>query len=139
MNVLVPGATGFLGRAVCLRLIEQGFDVTGTGRDLAAGRSLPAIGARFILADLRQSSAVGYLCHNIDYVINCSGLVALWGQYSQFYANNVLTTRNLLESAVAHGVKGFVQTSTAGVYFDFSDRFMVNEHDALGKNREPYL
>ena len=39
-SVLVTGATGFLGGAVCRRLARDGWRVTATGRNPAAGRTL---------------------------------------------------------------------------------------------------
>ena len=59
-TVLVTGATGFLGGAVCDDLrAAGGWEVTATGRDRDKGARVPA--DRFVPADLADGDAVGTL------------------------------------------------------------------------------
>lgn len=52
MKVLVTGATSGLGRNAAEWLLAAGHQVHATGRDIAAGRQLAALGARFTALDL---------------------------------------------------------------------------------------
>jgi nucleoside-diphosphate-sugar epimerase len=53
MNVLVTGATGFVGRHVVARLLERGHEVVAVARDEAKARTLPWFGrARFVACDI---------------------------------------------------------------------------------------
>ena len=50
MRVFVTGATGFLGRALCLRLLGGGHAVVAWARDLGAGQVVLKLGAEGVLA-----------------------------------------------------------------------------------------
>ena len=60
-NVVVTGATGFLGGAVARRLVRDGATVVGSGRDGEAGRALEDDGVRFVPAPLDDARAVSRL------------------------------------------------------------------------------
>jgi uncharacterized protein YbjT (DUF2867 family) len=75
MNILILGATGFIGSAVAQKLVSQGHDITGLGRSLAsARRRFPQV--RWIDCDLRNfrepADWLG-LTDGIDAVVNCAG------------------------------------------------------------------
>lgn len=75
MKILILGATGFIGSAIMSRLLHEGHDVTGLGRNPeAAGRRFPA--ARWIKADLARMATpqdFAPLVDGMDVVINCAG------------------------------------------------------------------
>ena len=57
-NVLVTGATGFLGGAVCAHLrAAGGWEVTATGRD--PGKGALVMADRFVPMDLGDPGAAG--------------------------------------------------------------------------------
>ncbi|HSY62228.1 MAG TPA: NAD-dependent epimerase/dehydratase family protein, partial [Cytophaga sp.] len=60
-----------------------------------------------------------------------AALSSVWGSYYDFYDANVLTTKNLLDTAIQNGVSKFIFISTPSIYFDFTDRYNVLENDAL--------
>ncbi|RYD28151.1 MAG: NAD(P)-dependent oxidoreductase, partial [Verrucomicrobiaceae bacterium] len=67
---MVTGATGFLGGALALRLRDMGWDVTGAGRNPAAGESLARQGIRFLRVDLTGAEAVEAACAGQEYVFH---------------------------------------------------------------------
>ena len=75
MNILILGATGFIGSAVAQRLLAEGHAVSGLGRNLlSASRREPRI--RWIEGDLRSftnASDWTPLLNQIDAVVNCAG------------------------------------------------------------------
>ncbi len=74
-SVLVLGASGFIGQAVCRRLLADGHAVHGVARDIArAGTSLPqADWRRADIARLTRPEDWRELLDGIDTVVNCAG------------------------------------------------------------------
>jgi nucleoside-diphosphate-sugar epimerase len=72
MNVLVSGANGFIGRALCSRLALDnkvvGVDITGPPEGV--------LNIAWERADLTDSDSVAAGCENLypDVVINCAGI-----------------------------------------------------------------
>lgn len=131
MNVLVTGATGFVGRHVCERLQTMGWAVTALGRNAMVGAELKGRGIRFVQADLRHTEEVSRACEGQQVVIHSAALSSPWGAYREFYASNVDGTRHLLEASKQHGVQRFIHLSTPSVYFDYQHREGIRESDPL--------
>lgn len=129
MNVLVTGATGFLGERLALRLTGLGYKVTGTGRNGQAGRRLEEQGIRFVSADLRHADDIRKLCFKQEAVFHCAALSSPWGAYTDFYNNNVLGTRHIAEGCLENGVSRLLYVSTPSVYFDYTERYQITEEE----------
>ncbi|HXV31523.1 MAG TPA: SDR family oxidoreductase [Sinorhizobium sp.] len=75
MNILILGATGFIGSAIARKLAESGHQVTGLGRDPArAARKMPQL--RWVKADLARmgrNEDWHPLLEDQDAVVNCAG------------------------------------------------------------------
>ncbi|MCV3764527.1 SDR family oxidoreductase [Rhizobium sp. TRM95796] len=75
MNILVLGATGFIGSAVANRLLADGHSVTGLGRDLSRARRLNQ-NINWLKVDLSrmtQASDWTAILADVDMVVNCAG------------------------------------------------------------------
>lgn len=129
MNFLVTGATSGLGRNAVEWLLGAGHRVRATGRDLAAGQALVALGAKFVPLDLALASPAecAALLGGIDTVWHCAAKSSPWGDYAGFYAANVAATEKLASAAGQRGIRRFVHISTPSIYFDFADHFEVDE------------
>ncbi len=131
-KALVTGATGFLGRHVCMRLNRMGWRVTGMGRNQAEGERLEAGGIRFARADLSDEWSVIEACAGQDAVFHCGALSSPWGAYADFAATNVAGTRHVIAGCRRHGVRRLIHISTPSIYFDGRhDRLAVREDDPL--------
>ncbi|WP_168122856.1 SDR family NAD(P)-dependent oxidoreductase [Paenibacillus sp. HB172176] len=130
-NALVTGATGFLGRHMCMRLSELGWNVTGMGRNEEVGAELQARGIRFLRGDLREESAVDRACARQEAVFHCGALSSPWGTYRQFKSVNVGGTTNVVACARKQGVKRLIHISTPSIYFDYRARLGIRESDPL--------
>ncbi|MCI3922201.1 NAD-dependent epimerase/dehydratase family protein [Paenibacillus sp. TRM 82003] len=131
-NVLVTGATGFLGWHVATRLQTLGWQVTAQGRNEAMGRELERRGIRFFPAELSDRRRILDACAGQRYVFHCGALSSAWGKYKDFYDSNVLGTRHILEGCAASGTtERLIYISSPSVSFDYRDRFAVRESDPL--------
>ena len=131
VDVLVTGATGFLGGALARRLAADGVAVTGTGRDAAAGATLERDGVRFVRLDLADVHAVRAAVAGHSHVAHSAALASPWGRLRDFWAANVVGTAHVVEACRAEGVARLVHVSTPSVYFHLDDRTDVRETDPL--------
>jgi len=131
MKILVTGATGFLGGWILKHLasIYGKKDVAGTGRNMDKLAELSAEGYNMTGGDLSDRDFIEREFSNCTCVIHCAALSSPWGTYGEFYRHNVLTTKYLLERIP--DITRFVYISSPTVYFNFTDRFMVNEYSEL--------
>ena len=129
-KVLVTGATGFLGGAVCEHLrATGGWDVTATGRDAAKGGRVAA--ERFAPADLAEPGAADALVRGHDAVVHCAALASPWGRREAFSRANVTATAAVLDAAVRAGVRRFVHISTPSIYGEHVHRENLTETSPL--------
>jgi 2-alkyl-3-oxoalkanoate reductase len=129
---LVTGGTGFLGRRLVERLINDGRSVTILGRTPAA--NLEERGVRFIRASLDDPMAVRAACAGIETVFHAAAKVGVWGRYEDFFGVNVLGTRALLDGCREHGVARLVYTSTPSVVYNGRDLAGVDESAPLTRD-----
>ena len=129
-KVLVTGATGFLGGAVCAHLrAAGGWDVTATGRNAGKGADVGA--DRFVPADLTDHGAVVGLVRDQEAVIHCAALTSPWGRRVDFERANIAGTAALLAASVAAGVRRFVHVSTPSIYGEHVHREGLTETSPL--------
>lgn len=114
MNVLVTGATGFLGAAVVQRLAEAGHRVRMVGRSQPAA-ALQACG-EFRELDLQEPSALRPALAGMDALFHLAGRVSFDPKDGRaMYQLHVDATRALLEEIRSNGGIGrLVLASTSG-------------------------
>lgn len=129
MKFLVTGATSGLGRNATEWLLESGYQVCATGRNLQAGEELSKLGAQFTAHDLVTASDEAYqqLMSDCDVIWHCAALSSPWGKYQDFYQANVVVTQRLAQLAGKLGIKRFVHVSTPSLYFDFQSHLNIPE------------
>jgi uncharacterized protein YbjT (DUF2867 family) len=115
MRVLVVGAYGLIGGYVAARLLRDGHEVIGCGRDVAvAARRMPRL--RWVRIDLAAANADAWRTElaGVEAVVNCAGALQDGPRDSlkAVHLDGVLT---LAKVCVAAGVRRFVQISAAGV------------------------
>jgi len=135
-NILVTGATGFTGKALCERLIKDGEKVTAFVRPSSDTDRLIEIGVNCVEADITSREDVDRHFKDFDLVYHIAA--AYRTEHStedMFTLVNVEATRNLLEAAKRSGVRRFVHCSTVGVQGEIDDppadeeyRFKPGDH-----------
>lgn len=126
VKVLVTGASGFVGRAVCRVLRAEGHWVRGAVR--RAGACSPStVDEETVTGDLGASTELAAAVAEIDVVVHLAARVHVMRETSDdpladFMRVNRDGTLRLAEAAVAAGAKRFVFVSTIGVNGDGADR-----------------
>src|SRR5260221_10425006 len=131
MHVLIVGATGFIGRHVCARLLRGGHVVTTAVRDTASvKRRFPEIGALFV--DLNRMSSIADwipLLRGVDVVVNCAGILrSVRGQSAE--AIHTAAPRALFDACVEGGVRKVVQISVVSADAEVDTEFATTKKAA---------
>ena len=133
MNILLTGATGFLGFRTLERLVQLSnvHKIVATGRILRKSREILNPKVEYVLGDLKDKLFVSTILKDIDIVINTASLSSPWGSKDDFYLANVLTQKNIISSSKILGVNRFIYISSPSIYYNGMDRIMVKENDPL--------
>lgn len=110
MRVLVTGASGFLGHAVCAELTTRGHEVAALVR--RPGSEPPQTSP--IKGDLTATETLGAIVQEArpECVIHLAAEIATQRDPAKIGAVNIAGTSRLLDACVAHGAPRFVFTST---------------------------
>ncbi len=121
MSVLVTGGAGYIGSHMVWELLDKGEDVVvidnlSTGFDWAV-----APRAKFVLGDIGDMKLVTRVIeqNSVDTIIHFAGSVVVPESLEkplEYYENNTVKTRNLIQVAVNTGIDKFIFSSTAAVY-----------------------
>ena len=154
MKVLVTGGAGFIGAAVCGRLLDRGDDVLCLDnlndaydvrlKEWRLSRLRERAGFRFLRADVTDEAALSAAFDGPggppDAVVNLAARAGIRPSVEMpraYYETNVLGTVALLEACRARGVSRFVLASSSSVYGD-SPRVPFREDDPPGRLLSPY-
>ena len=113
MNILITGSSGHLGEALMRTLSELEYQTLGI--DIEPSEFTDRIGS------IANRSFVKSCMQEVDYVIHTATLHkphVVTHSKQEFIDTNITGTLNLLEEAVAQGVKSFVFTSTTSTFGD---------------------
>ncbi len=130
-NILITGARGFLGSVLTGMLAEKAsMNIAATSR--RAGNT-PDSRSAYVAGDLCDKEFCEQITKGQEIVVHCAALSSPWGSYADFEKANVTATRNLVDAAIANGVRRFIFISTPSIYFDHSNRYNIKETDPLPK------
>jgi len=133
MTVLVTGGAGYIGSHMVHALAEAGERVVVVD-NLSTGFSnfLPQDVPLFIGDAGDENLVEGVITqHQVESIIHFAGSVVVPDSMRDplgYYRNNTLNTCNLIDMAIANGVKHFIFSSTAAVYGN-AERVPVREDD----------
>ena len=125
MKVLVTGATGLIGSAICARLASEGHIVLGTTRNRAPAQSLAI--SQWIQADMAQFTspdAWRSALEGVDAVVNCVGVLQD-SPREDLYVAHVAGVSALFEACEKFGIRRVIHFSAIGV-----DRAQVSDFSA---------
>ena len=118
MKVLVTGASGFVGSALCAHLVAEGHAVRGAVRN-TQGKPLPGVEYQ-IVSDMSIGANWREVFMDINVVVHCAARVHVMKEASvdplaAFREVNVKGTACLAEQAVDRGAKRFIYISSIKV------------------------
>ena len=130
-NVLVTGASGFLGAAVMSRLLQAGHRAVGLDPVKPADK-----GRRHLIDDLSDSNRLANLLRTdeVTHVIHCGGVsgpMVLTDEPARIMAINVGGSLNLLQASIAGGVKTFIYCSSVSAVGNFYETVAINDEHPL--------
>ena len=115
-NILVTGATGFTGTALCKRLVADGRKVVAFVRPTSKTEELKRLGVSCKVVDICNSQEVMQEFKDIDKVYHIAAAYRTEHSTTDAFRQvNVEATRNLLDAARKQGVERFIHCSTVGV------------------------
>ena len=110
MQVLVTGASGFLGRTVVTQLLADGHRVRTFQRSPSKVE-----GAHDVLGSITEPEHVNRAVEGVEAVLHLAAKVSLTGDPADFVRVNIDGTGRLLDAAQRVGVQRFVQVSSPSV------------------------
>lgn len=118
MKVLVTGGTGFTGKALVKRLLDEGHQVVALDyKEGIKTQELRNWGAEVVIGSVADKQIVEKYMDGVDVVQHLAAAFRELDVPNTFYDEiNVGGTRNVLEAAEKVGVKKFIYCSTCGVH-----------------------
>jgi nucleoside-diphosphate-sugar epimerase len=125
MNVLITGATGFIGKHLTAALSKI-HSVRCLVRKTSDIKELRDLNVDLAYGDLLDRSSLAPALDKIDLVYHLAGEVYS-RKKNDYYRGNVLATQNLLEAYQGKGAKRIIFLSSVGVYKPASTRTLLTE------------
>lgn len=145
MKILVTGANGFVGRAVCKTLSNAGLSVRGTVRKRENAPSInnvPFNGELITIGDIGPNTKWGMALQDIDIVIHLAARAHVMKEIAadpllEFRTVNTLVTKTLACAAVSAEVKRFIYISSIKVNGEHTGNIPFSEGDTPNP-QDPY-
>ena len=115
---LVTGATGFIGRRLAERLIEEGWSLRLLVRDVNKLAPILQSVQDIVVGDLCDEEVVARAVKNVSVIFHCAANVCTWDSWDSYYTVNVLGVKNLMTAITKEnpGLSRLVHLSTVDVY-----------------------
>lgn len=130
MNILITGASGYLGTHLTNLLVGIGINVTAIVRREGKYNFKIDKNVKIVIADLLETGSLLNALKGVDVVIHCAA--AMNGDYQFQYENTVLATENLIDSMEKTKVKRILLVGSYSVY----DYVTIKQGDTLTENSD---
>ena len=134
MYTLVTGATGFIGKRLVKKLVEEGRNVRCLVRDTSKTEELSYLNVDFFIGDIRNLNSLKEAMEGIDVVYHLAGRAnpSIVKPYKYYEEINVIGTNNVLEAVLLNkNIKKIVLMSSIAATGPSRDSNLLNEKSAL--------
>src|SRR5262249_53581428 len=105
-DVLVTGASGFIGSAVAAKLGAWGYHVAALVRPSSPRKHLAGLDLQFHEGDILDASSVDQAIAGVRYLFHLAADYRLWPSDSrEIFATNVVGTQTVMRAALLAGVE----------------------------------
>lgn len=113
MNIFITGATGFIGKQLTKKLVENKFNVTALVRNKYKAKKLIELGVKIHQGDITDTKSIEGMLDGCDTLFHLANISRWWLRDKNKYIDvNVKGTKNLLCEASKSGVSKVVFTSS---------------------------
>jgi nucleoside-diphosphate-sugar epimerase len=135
MKIFLTGSAGFVGFHLANYLTGLGHEIICHCRPHKASQKR-LIGHHISWCDLSDQDMLKNVIHGVDAVIHCAAFVSPWGKEDDFFLNNVVATKNLVDLAKTAGVYRFIYLSCASVVMQ-DRKALINIAESLPYSNQP--
>ena len=113
-SAFVTGGTGFVGLNLIEQLVGQGWAVTALHRPTSDLRAIRRFPVRLVAGDLLDPASLRRaIPESVDALFHLAADISVWSKHAARQTRiNVEGTRNVVDAALAAGVRRMVHTST---------------------------
>jgi UDP-glucose 4-epimerase len=135
MKVLVTGGAGYIGSIAVEQLIKAGEEVVVFDNLFQGHQQAVHPKAAFVQGDLANRGAIDTVMaeHKPDAIMHFASYTLVGESMEKpflYIGDNIVNGLNLLQSAVEHGVRKFILSSTANL-FDKPERMPIDESERI--------
>ncbi|MEV0614032.1 NAD-dependent epimerase/dehydratase family protein [Nonomuraea sp. NPDC050404] len=130
-TVFVTGGSGFVGGRLVARLVKDGHVVRALARGDAAAAKVEALGGSAVRGDLGDVAALRAAIGGSELAFHAAARTSRGGSRTQFWADNVEGTANVVRAAREAGVRRLVHVGTEAALMDGQPLVGVNENAPL--------
>jgi dihydroflavonol-4-reductase len=138
-QVLVTGASGFVGSAVARAAQQRGFKVRTLVRPTSPRVNLSDLDVEIVEGDMRDPAAMDHALQGVRYLFHVAADYRLWApDPTEILRNNLVGTQVVMEAALRQNVERIVYTSSvatlrlAGTGEPAAEDARLNEESAIG-------
>lgn len=139
MQILVTGASGYIGCELSHVLAQQGHTVHALVRSMKAAAILQHPNIKILRGDITDPASIAAAMAGCQQVYHTAGLVQIAAyDPGKFYRSNVSGTRHILDAALAHGIEKIVFTSSCGVWGFTGEEIFTEKNGRIAPNDNDY-
>ena len=131
MNILITGASGFIGQHLIVALLKSGHNITACTYKTELPFAVKNL--KFDFAKMQQASSWSPYLTNIEVVINCVGIIAETRKH-RFEEIHYLAAVALFKACEQNQIKRVIQISALG-----ADNSAIVDYHKTKKRADDYL
>ncbi len=132
MKVFITGASGFIGGHIVRKLLNRGFQVNALVRKSSNLLGLKDLSLNIFNGDLLDKDSIYSAMKGCKACFHVAAMYTFWEKDKQdFYNNNVLGTKNVLDCAIDLAIEKIVYTSSESTV---KLEFLPKNSETMSKN-----